>query len=365
MYTLKDVMTCLEQLAPTHLAEKWDHVGLMIGGGGQQISRVLCALDLNLDVIDEAIEKGVELIVTHHPCFFKPITGIDYDTVMGQMIQKLVKHDIAVYAMHTNLDIAKGGINDYLAKQLELKSVSALATTARTSLQKLVIYVPQTHYNVVRDALVNTNQCTIGNYKGCTFGTQGKGTFMPVEGSKPYIGSQGDLETVEEVKIECMIHPKDLSSIMDAVKQVHPYEEIAYDVFTLENIAETEGLGRVGMCEPIEIEALINKLKQVFNIPYVRLTGKMEGKVSKIALCSGSGSSFIGVAAAKAEVYITGDVTFHEAQNALNRGLTVIDVGHYASENVAMPLIKNYLEIHCDKLEILCSTVDGETFKTV
>lgn len=365
MYALNEVMTSLEGLAPSHLAEKWDNVGLMIGSRKQSIKKVLCALDLNLEVIEEAIEKGANLIVTHHPCFFRPINQIDLDTPMGQMIKKLIQHEIAVFAMHTNLDIVKGGINDYLASKLDLKQVKLLTSTSCTKLQKLVLYVPSTHYEQVRDKLIEVNTCTIGNYVGCTFGTKGKGTFIPLEGSNPYLGETNTLEVVDEVKLECMIYPSELKSLMDEIKKVHPYEEIAYDVFDLENVTVTEGLGRVGLCEPISIEALTQKLKEIFNIPYVRLVGSQKEEVSRIALCSGSGASFIKVAASKAQVYITGDVGFHEAQDAISRGLMVIDVGHYASENVAMPLIKDYLETHCKDLEVLCSTVNGETFKTV
>ncbi|MEG0712535.1 MAG: Nif3-like dinuclear metal center hexameric protein [Niameybacter sp.] len=365
MYALKDIMAHLETLAPTRLAEKWDHVGLMIGGRSTEIEKVLCALDLNLEVVEEAIEKGAQLIVTHHPCFFKPIASIDYDTPIGLMIQKLIQNNIAVYAMHTNLDIAQGGINDYLADRLGLQHVGPLTITEHTPLQKLVIYVPVSHYEGVREVLVAANTCTIGNYIGCTFGTVGKGTFIPLEGSNPYVGTAHTLEEVEEVKIECMIHPQDLGTIIEAVQQVHPYEEVAYDVFQLENVSRSEGLGRVGVCESISVEALIVKLKEVFEIPYVRLIGKADRQVSKVALCSGSGASFIGTAAACAEVYITGDVTFHEAQAAISQGITVIDVGHYPSENIAMPLIQTYLTTQCQMLEVICSTVDGETFKTV
>lgn len=365
MYALKEVMAQLEGLAPSHLAEKWDNVGLMVGSRGQGIKKVLCALDLNLEVIEEAIEKGANLIVTHHPCFFEPISQIDLDTPMGQMIKKLIQHEIAVFAMHTNLDIVKGGINDYLASKLDLKEVNLLTSTSHTKLQKLVLYMPRTHYEQVRDKVIEVNTCTIGNYIGCTFGTEGKGTFIPLEGSNPYLGKADTLEVVDEVKLECMINPSELTHIINEVKKVHPYEEIAYDVFDLENVTMTEGLGRVGLCEPISIENLVQKLKEIFGIPYVRLVGGVNKEVSRIALCSGSGASFIKQAASKAQVYITGDVGFHEAQDAISRGLTLIDVGHYASENIAMPLIKEYLEIHCKDLEVLCSTVNGETFKTV
>lgn len=365
MYTVNNVIDVLNSFAPPTLAESWDSIGLMVGSKKQAISKVLCALDLNGEVVEEAIAVGANLIVTHHPFIFKPIKNIDCDTPMGSIIQKLIKHDIAVFSMHTNFDVTTGGINDYLAERIGLCDIQPLQVTSSYKLQKLVVYVPQTHYEVVRAALTAHNEATIGNYKGCTFGAQGTGTFIPLEGSQPYLGQVHTLEEVKEVKLECLAEPREIPALMEVIKKVHPYEEVAYDVYNLENIEHCEGIGRVGACEPIKVSAFIETLKHLFNIPYVRLVAKEDRVISKIALCSGSGGSFIGIAAAKADLYITGDVSFHEAQEALSKGLVVVDVGHYASENIAMPVIENYLSKCFEEMEVLCSKVNGETFQTL
>lgn len=365
MYAVKAIIEALNQFAPPTLAESWDNVGLMVGSASQQVNKVLCALDLNLDVIEEAIREGAQLIVTHHPLFFRPISSIDYETPMGQMIQKLIKHDVAVFSMHTNFDIATGGINDYLAQRIGLTQTVPLHITERKKLQKLAIYVPKTHCEEVRKAIIRFNPCSIGNYTGCTFSYKGTGTFVPLEGSKPYLGEPHKLEQVEEVKIECMIEMEALNELMAAIKKVHPYEEIAYDVYQLEHIEHLQGIGRVGHCEPIQLYKLVDKLKEIFNIPYIRLVAKEDQIITKIAICSGSGGSFIGEAARKSQLYITGDISFHEAQEALSKGLVVADVGHYASENIAMVLIQKCLLGCFEDLEVTCSQVNGETFKTL
>lgn len=365
MHTVKEVIHALNTFAPPQLAESWDHVGLMVGSEKAEVKRVLCALDLNLEVIDEAIRIGAQMIVTHHPLLFKPIHSIQYDTPMGQMLYRLIKNDLTVFSMHTNFDIVQGGINDYLAHQLGLTSIKPLQVTASNKFQKLIVYVPQSHYESVRDAIIQSNKATIGQYSGCTFGSEGIGTFIPLEGSHPYRGETHQLEQVQEVKLECMVHPNQLQELMAIIQNVHPYEEIAYDVYNLENVKQVEGIGRVGTCETMQVKDVIQRLKQIFNIPYVRLVGKEDQKISKVALCSGSGGSLISQAAHEADLYITGDVSFHQAQEAISKGLVVVDVGHYASENIAMPIIEKYLKNHFQDMEVVCSKVNGETFQTL
>lgn len=353
----------LNAFAPPSLAESWDNVGLLIGDMHAKATGVLCALDLNEAVIEEAIKLGANCIVTHHPFIFKALKKIDFQTAEGRMIRKLIKHDLNIFAMHTNFDIATGGINDYLASRLGLVETKPLKITSSQSLVKVSIYTPQTHLEQVREAIVSWNPCTIGNYTGCTFAGEGVGTFIPGEGAEPHIGELNQLEKVEEFKLECMINPMQLSELMTILKQVHPYEEIAYDVYKLENMSVHEGLGRIGLCKEMKLTDLIKQLKELLGIPYVRLIGDGEKVVSRVALCSGSGASFIGDAIGHADVYITGDVGFHDGQAALSHDLSVIDVGHYASENIAMPVIAHVLEQKLQGLQVSCSKVNGEVFQ--
>lgn len=365
MYTLEEVINSLETLAPTYLAEKWDNVGLLVGSRKQRVKKIICALDINLKVIKEAIDQKVDCIITHHPFIFKPLTKLDFDTPKGEMIRLLVQNNIAVYSMHTNWDIAQGGINDLLSEELDMQDIKPLEITQAKAINKLVIYAPKSCEQDLRTIIVQHNMCTIGNYKGCTFTTEGLGSFVPLEGSRPYIGKQGSCEMVEEIKLECMVYAKDIALLMQEVAKVHPYEEIAYDVYELEHLKKYEGIGRYGKVKPINFEDLVTKIKQIFNIPYVRVIGKSPHKIQRLSICSGSGSEFITQAAKVSEVYITGDVKFHEGQMALEQGLVIIDVGHYASENKAIPFLRDYLTQNFKSLEVLCSEVDGEVFQVL
>lgn len=365
MYPLGNIIGELDCLAPTYLAEKWDNVGLLIGSRKQLIHKVLCALDINLEVIQEAIQGQADCIITHHPFIFKSIAKIDFDTPKGKMIELLIQNNISVYSMHTNWDIASGGINDLLSEKLELKSRMPLEVTHTENLCKLAVYMPKESLEVVRNVIIKHNNCTIGNYKGCTFAEEGMGSFVPLEGSQPYIGKQGVCELVEEVKLECMIYQKDVKTLIEKIASVHPYEEMAYDVYILDHIKQYEGIGRYGSIEPLTHRQLIDKIKAIFNIPYVRMSGEINEPIGHIAICSGSGSEYINRAAQVAQIYITGDVKFHEAQSAIEQGLVIIDVGHYPSENIAMPYLKQFISNKFPELEVRCSHVNGEVFQII
>lgn len=362
MPKLKEIIGVLETLAPCHLAESWDNVGLMVGSKEEEIQKVLCALDVNEAVVDEAIREGAKCIVSHHPFFFAPLKKLNLDDAKGRMIKKLIQNDIAVYSMHTNYDIAKGGLNDYLCQLLKLENVKVLQETGCRLFCKVVIYVPTTHLEVVREEIIKINHCTIGDYKGCTFSGQGEGSFVPLEGSNPFIGELGVVEKVVESKIEFMAYKDEVNDLIEKIKVVHPYEEMAYDVYDLVHLSEPFGLGRVGSyAQPINFEELIKQIKQVFHVSYVRITEECSKPIQSVAICSGSGSDFIKAAALQADVYITGDMQFHKGQMAKEMGIPVIDVGHYASENIAMRHICEYLKENLKTLEVGLSSVNGET----
>ncbi|MDF2594570.1 MAG: NGG1p interacting factor 3 protein [Clostridia bacterium] len=364
MYLLNDIIKTLESIAPPELAEKWDNVGLMIGSRNQPIKKVLCALDINEEVIEEAIQNNVECIITHHPLFFKPIHQIDFETPKGRLIKRLICSHISVYAMHTNYDSVHGGINDILCHEIGIGNTKVLHPTYTESRYKIAVYVPEGSWESVRQALIECGVCSIGNYKGCTFMTQGEGTFIPLEGSNPYLGETGRLEYVKERKIECIVNEKDIESALEAIRQVHPYEEPAFDIYRLENLSQVSGFGRYGdLQQELSIEAFIIKLKKIFGLSYVRVTPFKDKTVKRIAVCSGSGAEFIKRASHVAEVYVTGDLKFHEAQEACALGLTVIDIGHYASEHIAMKFLAGEMNNRLKDLEIRYSLVDGEAIR--
>ncbi|PHV71066.1 Nif3-like dinuclear metal center hexameric protein [Sporanaerobium hydrogeniformans] len=363
MYILKDIMTYLEQLAPLKLAEKWDNVGLMLGSRRQSVQKVLCALDVNEEVVEEAIKSRVQCIITHHPFFFSEIKCVDLDTKKGMLIAQLLSHSISVYSMHTNFDSAPSGLNDFLCTQLGLKNCQVLQITGRDSLYKGIVYVPETHYEKVREAIITHNPYKLGMYTGCTFTSQGEGTFKPLEGSHPYIGKQQQLEKVAEKKIEWLCRASDLQALLAVVREVHPYEEVAFDVYKMQHLEEVYGLGRYGELErPVTFEAFLEKVKYVFNIKQLRSTQlTFEKPIQRVAICSGSGASFLTRAAQVADLYITGDMKFHEAQEAKSLGLCVLDVGHYASENGAMAYLGQKLSETFENLEVVISKVHAET----
>lgn len=363
MPKLRELIKELEQFAPPYLAESWDNVGLMVGHPNQEVHKILCALDANEKVIDEAIENQIDCIITHHPFLFKALKSIRLDTKEGRMIEKLIQNQISVYSMHTNYDTTWGGTNDVLAKLLELEDIKVLEPTYEESLYKCLIYVPKTHIESVRETIVKQMTTQIGHYLGCTFTTSvGEGTFIPLKGSTPYLGQLGHLEKVEECQISFMATKTEIEFILKAVQKVHPYEEIAVDVFELKNQKKTYGIGRYGKLKtPVQLEEWIDQVKTCFKCPYVRVTDISSRKIQKVAICSGAGSSFIKKAAKVADVYITGDLKFHEGQLAQSLDLSIIDVGHYVSENITLKPIGNYITSRFKTCEIVYSKVNGET----
>ncbi len=363
MYILGDIIKEIETLYPQDLAETWDNVGLLIGSQFQKVNKMLCVLDINEEVVQEAITQKVDCIFTHHPFIFKPLKNLNFDDPTNKLIKTLIMNNISVYTAHTNLDIARDGINDILCSLLEINIAGILEITNNKKLCKFIVYVPEEYYDHVRRVIINYNPCLIGDYKGCTFTSLGEGTFIPLNQSKPYIGEIGSLEVVGERKIECVIEKDNLSDIMQQIKRVHPYEEIAFDLIEIENISKQSGIGRYGTIPKTTVCEYIEKVKEKLSIPYVKLIGESNKVVEKVSVCSGSGSNYIKQAAHVSDLYITGDIKYHDAQEALNIGLTVLDVGHYSSENAALPYVVKHIKNRLSNIEIICSKVDGNVFK--
>lgn len=363
-----DVFQAMEKWAPRDLAYDWDNVGLQVGSFSQQAKKVMVTLDVLETVVDEAIEKEVDLIIAHHPLLFKSTKQINTDDVQGRIIQKLLKHNITVYAAHTNLDAANGGVSDMLCDAIGIKNTDLLMQSKEEALYKLVLYVPITHVNKVRTALGDSGAGHIGNYSHCTFQTEGTGTFKPLAGTNPYIGEEGTMEHVNEAKLETIVSEKNLSTALNQMKQAHPYEEVAYDIISLKNEGEKLGVGRIGdLSSEMTLQELSNHVKQALEVPAVRVTGNLEQLVKKIAVLGGSGEDFIQVAKEKgADVYLTGDMSFHHAQDAWQMGLSIIDPGHHV-EKVMMRATKHYLEsiFTNNQVEVILSESNTEPFQFV
>lgn len=361
------IFKIMEEWAPLDLAYDWDNVGLQVGSFNKSTKKVMITLDVLESVVDEAIENDVDLIIAHHPMLFKSLKEIDVENPKGRVIEKLIKNDITVYASHTNLDVARGGVNDLLASKLGLKETKNLMDTQAEKLFKFIVYVPETHANEIRKVLGETGAGHIGDYSHCSFNSKGKGVFKPLAGTSPYKGKINQTETVNEIKVETIIKEKDITSIIDAVAKVHPYEEMAYDIFRLENKGEINGIGRVGLLhEKMMLKELSEYVKDVFGMSHVRVTGNLKEIVEKVAILGGSGESFVKNAKrAHADVLITGDMTFHNAQDAIEMGLSVIDAGHYI-EKIMKEATKSYLkEMLGNEISIIVSEANTDPFQFI
>jgi len=361
-----EVIQVFEQFSPKSFAMEGDKIGLQVGALNKPVTKVLVALDVLEEVVDEAIEKGVQLIIAHHPPIFRPMGKITEDTASGRIITKLIKHDIAVYAAHTNLDVAKGGVNDLLAEALGLSNTKVLVPTFEDKLVKLAVYVPEADAEKVREALGNTGAGAIGEYSHCTFSVNGTGCFLPGESTNPHIGEQGRLEVVGESRIET-IFPKSLEKqVIAAMLKAHPYEEVAYDLYPLENKGEELGLGRIGIVNEMSLREFAEHVKQVLDVKTVRVVGNLEAKVKKVAVLGGDGNKYFSHAKFRgADVYITGDLYYHTAHDAWMAGLNMIDPGHNV-EKVMKSGVATVMEKRCAEkgfdVEFIPSEVHTDPF---
>lgn len=354
----------LEEWAPKHLAYDWDNVGLQVGSLKDTTKKVMITLDVLEDTVDEAIEQGANLIIAHHPLLFKPLKTIDFQTSKGKIIQKLIQHQITVYAAHTNLDIADGGVNDLLIDVFDIKDKTHLIPFKDQKLFKLAVFVPVHHENEVRNALSEAGAGHIGAYSHCTFTSEGTGTFKPLDGTNPYIGNKDELTYVEEIKLETIVPEEKLAVVLSAMKKAHPYEEVAHDIFSLQQTGKTYGLGRVAtLKETINFDDFIEKVKKAYHLDTLKVVTKAKKPIQKVAVLGGSGQSYIQAAKNKgADVYITGDITFHQAQDAMEMDLQLIDPGHYAEE-IMKHATSKYVAQHFPQLKVIESNVNTNPFQ--
>lgn len=366
--TCKGIIEMMNILAPESLAEKWDNVGLQIGSPEKRVKRILVAVDLLEEVAEEAIEKRADMIVTHHPFLFDPVKTLRGDSFMGRVASMLIKNDIALYCAHTNLDSAPGGINHILVQRINLKDAEILQVTKERNFNKIVVFVPVGYEEDVRTVMAEAGAGWIGNYSHCAFQVKGTGTFLPGESTNPFIGRQGALERVEELRLETIVPEEITSKVLEAMLKAHPYEEAAYDIYGLKNERKGYGLGRVGRLEKaMTLEEFAEKVKDVLGLKYVRYSGKPDRKVSRVALCGGSGGSLIEEAASGgADVYLTGDIKYHDAHKALGLGMAVVDAGHYGTEKAAVDIIKGHIEEEAKvmkaEIDVMASGIDIDPF---
>jgi dinuclear metal center YbgI/SA1388 family protein len=344
MMKIADVINVLEQVAPRSMQESYDNSGLLIGDKNNPVKGVLVALDCTQDIVQEAIDRKCNLILTHHPLIYKGVKKLTGSNLVEKTIVDCVKHDISLYAIHTNLDNYQKGVNFEIANRLGLQNVRVLRPKENV-LTKLVVYVPVEHAKVLKNALFDAGAGKIGNYHNCSFSTEGTGTFMPVENADPFIGKMNELETTIEYKLEFLVSDHILPKVLKAMKNNHPYEEVAYDLIQLKNQNQFEGSGMIGELEqPMAELDFLKKVKKDFHCGCIRYT-ELRGKdVRKVAFCGGSGSFLLSDAkAAGADVFITGDFKYHEFFDA-EGDIVIADIGHYESEQFTVNLLADILK---------------------
>lgn len=338
------VISLLESLAPPSLQEQYDNAGLLTGQPGWDCSGIICSLDATEEVVKEAIEKKCNLIVAHHPIIFGGLKKINGKNYVERTIIAAIKNDIAIYAIHTNLDNVIDGVNGKMASMLGLKNTSILSPK-ENSLKKIFSFVPVDKAEEVRQAIFAAGAGQIGNYSECSFNTEGTGTFKAAEGSDPYVGVIGLQHQEKEIKFEAVFPAYLEAKIIAALKAAHPYEEVAYDIVHLGNRHPEIGSGIIGeLAEPVNEKEFLDQVKQVFGLQMIRHTAFTNKPIKKVALCGGAGSFLVSKAlAAEADVYITADMKYHEFFDAEGRML-IADIGHYESEQFTINLLQEVLE---------------------
>lgn len=337
MTTVGNIIYKIEQFAPKHLAEDWDPIGLVFGSNDKKVKKIMVALDLDADVLSEAKENEVDLLFTHHPPIFKPLKTLNEHDQRRKEYIDLIQSDTSLYAAHTNIDNADGGMNDWLAEALDLqRPYDSIKTSYSSNYKKLSFYAPNDHANSIRRSLHELGLGEVGEYTDVSYTSKGIGRFKPNESANPYTGRTGQPEEVQEEKIEIYVPDKLIGKAIEQLYKNHPYEEPIYSISDSGFMENKFGLGRVGQLEqPKKISEIASNVKEIFNVDSVRLANiDLDQKVSRIAILGGSGESYYRDALNKgAELFITGDVSYHGAQDMIRDGLPFIDPGHFI-ENI-------------------------------
>jgi dinuclear metal center YbgI/SA1388 family protein len=329
---VKSICDLIEEVAPLSLQESYDNAGLLIGDSQMEINSALVTIDVTEEVIDEAIRKECELIISHHPLIFKGLKNITGQNDVQRCVVKAIKNDIAIYAAHTNLDNVLNGVSGKMAEKIGLKNVRILQPK-QNRLLKLITYVPNLYSDKIRKVLFEAGAGQIGNYDSCSFNGDGLGTFRANEKANPFVGNIDELHTEPETRIEVILPDYLKNHVLKALLMMHPYEEPAYDFIPLQNTWKEVGAGVVGELDQPEDELILfNRIKRIFKVPSIRHTVLSGIKVKRVALCGGSGSEFLTEAiAAGADVFITGDFKYHEFFDA-QKQIVIADIGHFESE---------------------------------
>lgn len=354
---VKDIIETMDGWAPPSLAYSWDKSGLATGAPNDSVNKVMTALTITGETVRAAIKYKAEMIVSHHPLIWDPITTLRTDAPISKPLLQAVRNNIACYSAHTNLDVVPGGVNHVLANRLRLTDILPLFPSDTATQAKLITFVPEEHLTIVRSALANAGAGQIGHYAYCAFATPGTGSFRPNDEAAPHTGKNNTLNEVAEIRLEMILPAHRSKEVAAALKHSHPYEEVAYDLIPLQNNDPEISLGLQGKLKtPLTLDTFAKRTKEALEISHVRVTGKGKDKVSSIAVMGGAGGSMAQQIPSHIDVFVTGDVKYHEALDAQEAGLNLIDAGHHGTEKwiaqeIAARLKKEHPTLKCKAYE--------------
>lgn len=342
--TVQSLVDAVGAAAPWGQAAEWDQVGLLVGDGAAEVTGVLVALDATVATVDEATRRGCNVLLTHHPLLFKPVARVTDRDPVGSLVLRMARAGVAHVAAHTNLDASDAGVSVALARQLGLAGVRVLSPT-RDAAHALVTYVPREAAEAVRDALAGAGAGRIGAYAACSFSSDGTGRFTPEAGATPAVGHVGDAEEADEVRIEAVVSRWALDAAVAAVRAAHPYETPVVTTHAVAGVSLREGYGAVGeLPEALALPDFLDHVGRALGVPALRHTADPARPVRRVAVCGGSGLSFLRDALASgADAYVTADITYHRWAEALGpdgaHRIALVDAGHYETERVAESLL--------------------------
>jgi dinuclear metal center YbgI/SA1388 family protein len=355
---IKEIVRPLEEIAPLFFQESFDNSGLLIGNPENEINRVLITLDMTEKIMEEAIQKGCNLVISHHPLIFSSLKSITGKNASERIVESAIKNEVAVYAIHTNLDNVDQGVNSILSDKLGLINKKILLPR-KDVLRKLVTFCPESHAEKVRQALFEAGAGHIGNYDSCSFNTSGTGSFRGLEEAKPFVGEKGKLHYENEIRVETIYPAYKEDIILNALIGTHPYEEVAYDIYIIGNKYSRAGAGIIGELEnDLDEIAFLKSIKEKTGAAFIRHSSFTGNRIKKVALCGGSGSLLIKYAIkAGADVFVTGDLKYHDFFEGDNKML-IVDSGHYESEQFSKELIYRILKNNFPTFAVLISELN-------
>jgi dinuclear metal center YbgI/SA1388 family protein len=344
---VKDILNFLERsFADVTRQYDWDNSGKQLILTDQEIKKAALALDPSEKVIEKAIKEGCGLLITHHPLFFGKIKYLDISKPFDRKVINAIQNKLSIIAAHTSLDRADYSLNDHICEILGADVLAPFIKEGRHDYVKFSVFVPETHADAVRQAMIDAGGGHIGNYSGCTFSVSGEATFMPGEGTNPFIGTKDVLEKVNEKRIETIIDKRKVGALLDAVIKAHPYEEVAHDIYSLD-MGKTYGIGRIGAFkDEMPVESFLKIVKEKLGLDTVKINMKPDGlKMSKFAVVTGSGASMWSACkGAGVNVLLTGDMKHHDALDAAENGILIIDAGHYETEKIYMHYLSEVIK---------------------